>query len=121
MKEQPYEAVEAEIRKEKAEALGRAGERLEQILQELESVRRELLRLAAMSHSDPDGCPRVPAEVEEKIAMHARLREQARRYRHYLVIQREALGLWGHDDVDQCYPVPAPLTLPRLAWGEETR
>jgi hypothetical protein len=42
-----FEAVESEIRKEKAEALGRAGERLEQALQELEAFRQELLGLVA--------------------------------------------------------------------------
>ena len=39
------QAVEAEIRREKAEVLGRAGERLEQALNDLESVRRISERL----------------------------------------------------------------------------
>jgi hypothetical protein len=43
MKKPSFETVETEIRKEKAEALGRAGERLERALQELEAFRQECL------------------------------------------------------------------------------
>lgn len=38
MKKVRFEAVESEIRKEKAEALGRTGERLERVLHELERM-----------------------------------------------------------------------------------
>lgn len=66
MKKQGFEAVESEIRKEKAEALGRAGERLECALQALESFRRELLVLIANRPDDPLNVDRqypVPAPL----------------------------------------------------------
>jgi uncharacterized protein YydD (DUF2326 family) len=105
-----YEQVEAEIRKEKAEALGRAGERLEQALQELSAIRREVLRI--FRHA---GCigrfqsNQVAAEVTQKLAEYARLRARASQLRHYLIVQREALGLLRHEDVDRCYPIPGPI------------
>jgi hypothetical protein len=108
-----FEAVESEIRKEKAEALGRAGERLERGLQELEAFRQELLGLvAATRQCVHDGEERFPAEIDQKLAEYAGLREQAKALRHSLIIQREALGLSRHEDVDRQYPLPGPLTPP---------
>ncbi len=34
------------------------------------------------------------------------LRRQARRYRWYLEIQREAIGLRRHELLDELYPIP---------------
>ena len=55
MKEFGFENVESEIRKEKAEALGRAGERLERALQELEAFRQEFLGLLAAAQESVHG------------------------------------------------------------------
>jgi len=115
-------AVETEIQQEKAETLGRAGERLERALQELGTFRRDLMDLAcsppasALTNSE-----RVPAEMGEKLAQYARLREEAKQLRHCLIIQREAVGLRRHDDVDRLYPVPPPLTLPTVPHPEDGR
>jgi hypothetical protein len=105
-----FEAVEAEIRKEKAEALGRAGERLECALRELNTYQQELLGLLAFAQlCGPDGGEGFWMEIQERLATYARLFEQARQFRHFLIIQREAVGLRRHDDVDRQYPLPAPL------------
>ena len=113
MKRPACEQVESEIRKEKAETLGRAGERLEQALLEIEEMRRDILCLAGKpldpSIEDKDR-PRL--EMAEKLAEHTRLCEEAKRLRHTLIIQREAVGLWRHEDVDRQYPMPRPLSLP---------
>jgi hypothetical protein len=37
------------------------------------------------------------------------LRERALLYRWYLEVQREALGLRGHDVLDEVYPRPTPI------------
>ena len=108
-----FEAVELEIRKEKAEALGRAGERLEQTLQRLDAFRQEFYRLLkTVRISVRDGEEWCSNEVEQKLAEYARLYEQAKALRHSLIIQREAVGLWRHEDVERQYPLPSPLTLP---------
>lgn len=113
MRKRGFNDVESEIRKEKAEALGRVGERLERGLQELEAFRRELLGLVLASRQTVrDGEERFPAEIDQKLAEYARLREQAKALRHSLIIQREAVGLSRHEDVDRQYPLPGPLMPP---------
>jgi hypothetical protein len=94
----PREALartESEIRAEKAAALARIAGTLEGILAELQRRGEDLARLSG------DGRARA---VED----YAALREQARRYRWYLIVQREALGLFRHDEVDRHYPMPGP-------------
>lgn len=105
------DSIEAEIRKEKAETLGRTGERLERILAASADLRRELLTITSAG-----SCPERPGEdtwpnLCQKVEKYAQLREQARVIRHHLVIQREAVGLRRHEDVDRQYPLPPPLTL----------
>lgn len=122
MKTQGFEAVELEIRKEKAEALGRAGERLECALQALEMFRRELQVLMANRPGGPlNKGGGVPPDLQKKLAEHARLEEQVSHLRTCLIIQREAMGLRRHDDVDRQYPVPAPLTPSMLIRGRDAR
>ncbi len=85
--------IEKEIQAEKAAALGRTAAMLEGMLADLHRRRDEMGRLA--------GDERARAEEA-----YATLRDQARLYRWYLVVQREALGLFHHDDVDRHYPLP---------------
>jgi uncharacterized protein (DUF3084 family) len=104
------ETIESEIRKEKAEALGRAGQHLERSLRELEMVRQEcfgLLRAERQFVRDGKTCSLT--EYERKVTDYGQLREQAQALRHALIIQREALGLSRHEDVDRQYPLPGPL------------
>lgn len=122
MKKNAFEQVESEIRKEKAEALGRAGERLEQILLEIEAFRQEILSQAEKrlepSLGDRD---RLARDMKERLVEHDRLCEEAKQLRHALIIQREAVGLWRHEDVERQYPVPRPLSLPTTTPNGETR
>ena len=92
--------TEAELRAEKAAALARIAGTLDSLLAEL---RRRRETFGALSSED-----RAPA-----VEAYDALREQARLYRWYLVVQREALGLVRHDDVDCHYPPPEPLSSPR--------
>ncbi len=112
MLKRDLERIEAEIRQEKAAALGRIGERLEQILARLADLRKELLDLSGVaspclgtSEGEHLALPRA------QVAMYTRLREEERQIRHHLVIQREAAGLRRHEDIDRQYPEPSPLTL----------
>lgn len=88
--------VEAELRAEKVAALGRIAGVLEGILADLHHRREDFERLAGNER------PRAAADYDA-------LRERARLYRWYLVVQREALGLVRHEDVDRHYPLPEPL------------
>jgi hypothetical protein len=95
--------VEHEIRQAQAEALGRAGERLQGLLERLAAADRELdALLAARPGASPPGAPAVAGRIEAR----NRLRREALQARHYLIIQREALGLGRHAAVEDCYPIP---------------
>jgi predicted nuclease with TOPRIM domain len=106
------QTIEAEIRREKAEALGRAVERLEQALNDLEGVNEMIARI--------EGCLRDSSSLPEETATlrqaHANLkarlavlRDRARLAHEYLLIQREAVGVRSHLDVERCYRVSERL------------
>jgi hypothetical protein len=117
-----FEQVESEIRKEKAEALGRVGERLERTLLEIEAFRREILSLAeTVPHGTVGDGDRTTGEIDKRLGEHARLCEEAGQLRFSLIIQREALGLWRHEDVDRQYPMPVRLSIPIVKPDGEVR
>jgi len=89
--------TETELRAEKAAALARIAGTLEGLLAELRR-RRESFGGLPSEERDP------------AVGAYDALREQARLYCWYLVVQREALGLFRHDDVDRHYPLPEPLS-----------
>jgi hypothetical protein len=92
--------TEAELRAEKAAALARIAGTLEGLLAELGRRRASFGRLSSEER----------AAATEAYDV---LREQARLYRWYLVVQREAVGMFGHDDLDRHYPLPEPLSTHR--------
>jgi hypothetical protein len=96
--------TEQEIRQAKAEALGRAGERLEAALARLAAMDRDLDQLAGAGGAGP--VPGREEQVSRETTARDRLREEALRLRHALVIQREAVGLRRHTSVEERYPIP---------------
>jgi hypothetical protein len=103
--------VEKDIRQAQAEALGRTGERLQLILDRLAELDRRLDALLAAvgeTQDDPGRSDLARSEMDAR----NRLRDDAARVRHHLIIQREALGLPRHAPVEQCYPVPARRRVP---------
>ena len=89
-----FERVEREIVHEKAATLGRAGERLEAAL----AVARE--------RGDTLDAERDPARREALLREYEAARREAAAARHMLLIQREAIGLRYHRDVDRQFPEP---------------
>ncbi|HEY7139153.1 MAG TPA: hypothetical protein VIE44_03570 [Methylomirabilota bacterium] len=106
------ERTQREIRQAQAEALGRTGERLQAILDELAALDRRLDQLAGRGR-DPADASLLRAATEAW----NRLRDDAVRVRLHLVIQREALGLVRQTPVEQCYPVPERRRHPGAAGG----
>jgi hypothetical protein len=90
------ERIEEEIVKEKAAVLGRAGERLEAALAASAALGRAL-------DAETD-----PARRAALLADYAEARRRAIHARTLLLIQREAVGLRHHRDVDRQYPEPPP-------------
>jgi hypothetical protein len=85
--------IQREIQAEKAAALARIAGTLEAILAQM--------RPAAAAARDAAG-----EERERLLARHGELRLRALRYRWYLVVQREAVGLTRHEALDELYPIP---------------
>jgi hypothetical protein len=112
-------SVEREIRRAQAEALGRVGERLQALLDRVAAMDRRLdaLQAALDRGAGPDPPPFIRAEVDAR----NRVRDQAARVRHDLIIQREALGMARHGAVEHCYPVPARRRLPGGGPASEER
>jgi hypothetical protein len=104
--------TEREIRQAQAEALGRTGERLQRLLDELAALDRRLDELGEAGRGPTDA-----DLVGSETAARNRVRDEAARIRHHLIIQREALGLARHNPVEQCYPVPERRRLPGPAAG----
>lgn len=88
--------TEEEIRAEIAASLGRTAERLEGLLAEIEALRARADGLAG-------------AERAAIVERHNELCGAAERWRWYLVVQREAIGLTRHEDVERMYPIPTVL------------
>lgn len=104
-------AVQAEIAKEKAEALGRAGASIAETLRALHLLREEVAAFEA-GWASPVDLPDAAMAAAQRRAEYAALRQTAQRYYHYLIIQREAMGFRKHGDVERLYPLPGPLPAP---------
>lgn len=107
--------VQEEIRRAQAEALGRTGERLQGILDRLAALDRRLDDLSDQPLEVAGALVRVETETRN------RLRDEAVRVRHQLIIQREALGFARQTPVEQCYPVPARRFIPGPCDGRERK
>ena len=88
--------IQDEIAGEKAAALSRIAGTLEALVAEL-----QVIALAAAAGG--------PDERRRSLARHREVRERALRWRWYLEVQREAVGLTRHQDLDALYAVPDPL------------
>jgi hypothetical protein len=89
-----FERLEREIVGEKAAALGRAGERLEAALAEAQALAQAL------------DAETEPARRADLLQRYESARQQALVARMTLLIQREAIGLRHHRDVDRQFPEP---------------
>ena len=103
-------AVEREILEEIACQSGRYGDRLDALLGAMTTLRSAIQEALDRELSGGRGEADSWAALNATIAQHNRLRTQAQQVQHYLIIHREAMGFWNHDDVFRCYPIPAALT-----------
>ena len=88
--------TDEEIAQEKAAALKRIIETLEQLLGDLDSLRARVLT----------ACPADRPRLEERYTL---TRERAVEYRWYLRVQCEAIGIRRHDLFEARYPEPPRL------------
>jgi hypothetical protein len=90
-------AIEVQLRQEKASALRRVGDKLEKLIGELTGLQEELRTLS--------GSRRL-----ERVKQYQQLRADAEHQRWCLIVQREAMGLWNHSEVDLMYRIPPPVS-----------
>jgi hypothetical protein len=103
-------AIEREILEEIASQSGRYGDRLEALLGAMTRLRHAIGSAIAQPQPDGRGAVGSVDALNASIAQYNRLRAQAQQVQHYLIIHREAMGFWNHDDVFRFYPIPAALT-----------
>ena len=88
--------IELELMEERAAALRRISQTLEALIEELQQLRT---RIGDVHWSNQSA----------DVAKYREVRRRAVRYRWYLEVQREALGLHPDHRLDEFYKVPAPL------------
>ena len=103
-------AIEREILEEIASQSGRYGDRLDALLGDMATLRQTIEPGIAQLRQNRMGDAKACQALNAGIAQYNQLRAQAQRVQHYLIIHREAMGFWHHDDVFRCYPIPAALT-----------
>ena len=91
-------AVEVALRAEAASSIKALGHRLDRQLSELRQLREQVLALSPGPTRD-----KKLAEYEEK-------RRDAEYRQWTLIVQREAMGLFNHEDVEDIYRVPPKLS-----------
>ena len=82
-----------ELNAERAAALQRISSTLESLIRQLQASRERLRQAAG-------------ADREREMAVWRDLRARAVKYRWYLEVQREALGMRRHEVLDEFYAVP---------------
>jgi hypothetical protein len=100
--EQAQEELEKEIQREMASALGRAEDKVNLALYELEVIGREITALTENRESEDDWAHRANARVE---AFNCQ-RGVAQQRLWELVIHREALGFRRNAILREFYPIP---------------
>jgi hypothetical protein len=91
-----HEHLLRELHEERVAALTRIAGTLEGLIEQLKALRARLATTSGVAHA-------------RDLAMYRELRIQARKYRWYLDVQREALGLRHHRILDEMYEIPEAL------------
>ena len=88
-----HQSLLKELQEERAAALARISRRLERLLDQLQATREQIARAR-----DEDRA--------RDIAAYRELHREAVKYRWYLEVQREAIGLRQHQHLDEFYRIP---------------
>lgn len=91
-----HDRLTRELNEERAAALFRISRTLESLIDQLNAAR------AAMAGLDD-------LKRHRSVVRYRELRKEALRYRWYLEVQREAIGLRQHHHLDEFYAIPPAL------------
>jgi hypothetical protein len=115
--------LQDEMLRERAAVLARAGEHLGDALKKLENIDSEIVagmaawrrgfrdRGSVASAGTDDDRRRLICELNGKIGLYNRQREQVRTRYYYLIVTREALGIIHHQRLEEIYRIPPPKRL----------
>ncbi|MDD5234015.1 MAG: hypothetical protein PHG91_11535 [Syntrophales bacterium] len=102
MRSDAVEKTEAELVKERAEVLGRAGEALSKALMILRGIEESIQSKLATGTGDDDSLRELNAEISN----YNHARENAKMRYYYLIVTREAMGFRRHPFVEEFYKIP---------------
>ena len=110
-----HAGLEAEFLQEIAEALGNAGERLEQAVALVEESAGRIGKLEGMLHCQPGEQEResLLGALREEIALYNHRRGKALEQYRWLIIHREAVGFRNHKVVAEQYNIPPAMKMPQ--------
>jgi hypothetical protein len=97
-----HQSLLKELQEERAAALARISRRLERLLNQLHATRERI------AHS-VDKDRRSVEDRARDIAAYRELHREAVKYRWYLEVQREAIGMRQHQHLDEFYPIPPEI------------
>jgi len=117
------EKTDLEILQERAEVLGRAGEKLSAALRSLNLIEeiiedrlRSYLECRERGNPAPKGALR---EINREIRRYNESREYAKLRLYYLIVTREAMGFRRNKTVEEQYPIPPKKKLlKKAAWTD---
>jgi hypothetical protein len=89
-------AIEVQLKAEAAYGLKTLGLTLEKEIGELQKLRQHVQSLSGRAR-------------ETKLAEYRKRRGETEHRKWCLIVQREAMGLYNHDDVEELYRVPPAL------------
>jgi len=117
------EKTDLEILQERAEVLGRAGQKLSAALKSMDLI-EEVIEDLFRSHVEgrkrgnppPKGALR---EINREIRRYNEAREYAKLRLYYLIVTREAMGFRRNKTVEEQYPIPPrKKLLKKAAWTD---
>ncbi|HTM03877.1 MAG TPA: hypothetical protein VL173_10260 [Vicinamibacterales bacterium] len=97
-----HDRITRELNEERAAALIRISRTLESLIAQLHDLRRSLLTPIAVDAA-------TDSHRQHELDTYRHVRAQALRYRWYLEVQREAIGLRHHHRLDEFYAVPPDI------------
>jgi hypothetical protein len=111
-KKENVEKTDLEILQERAEVLGRAGEKLALALNKLKAieavinVKMESLASPGQGHGPADPTGDIIGDINGEIKHYNEAREYAKLRYYYLIVTREAMGFRRHKSVEEVYSIP---------------
>jgi hypothetical protein len=115
----PENILREEMLKERAEVLGRAGEKLAAALEKMKTIDQDIderlkqFRIVAKKYEENGDDDRLVSmkkdmagEINREIGKFNRAREYAKLRYYYLIVTREAMGMRRHHWVDEWYRIP---------------